>query len=518
MSSGDNGSPAAPARLGDLGAKFLIPVAAALTLLSFVRGAARRIDHELQLCAPGHVAQGALLPVRALLYTDLHRPEGARLRAARTTLELRASSDQALLAASVLHFSFGQSLDAVLSPPVAFTGKARLVATSDEPRVKVERDLEIGAVSAASRQAREPRRLPPLQRMAPGPVRVSSSDERAPSSLSLAIAGGVCVPEQPCQLFLHVGEPAAAVSLVPTPSVSLEPGDALVSGETSAVVRLRVRTHGPEAELRIAALRGGVQVATRAYRLAVALGASAARELPAILDAPARPSIGLFGDEPGCIVDAFASDRWARTGALRECRGGDVAPFAALEPGLWRLQLRRDPFAADSAAVRGLYVRRPGQSADEILRELANAVLEHAPDDPLAKAVRADPAPYEREIELVAHHLLARLDEGILTLPAMASSYPADLARLSAEQAVLRNWALLAIGLCALALGLLVAQRGLRAASQASELMAAAGEDARGLDRQRLRMVLRVLATVTSLLLAFAAIAVYMVARSHGIW
>ena len=107
--------------------------------------------------------------------------------------------------------------------------------------------------------------------------------------------------------------------------------------------------------------------------------------------------------------------------------------------------------------------------------------------------------------------------EGIVTLPPMVSSYPAEVARLSAEQAVLRNWALLAIGLCALALGLLVAQRGLRAASQASELMAAAGEDARGLDRQRLRMVLRVLATVTSLLLAFAAIAVYMVARSHGI-
>src|SRR5947207_1122103 len=88
MSSGDHGSPAAPARLGDLAAKLLVPVVAAVTLLSFVRGAARHIDHELRLSAPPRVAQGALLPVRALLYTDLHRPEGARLRASRTMLEL----------------------------------------------------------------------------------------------------------------------------------------------------------------------------------------------------------------------------------------------------------------------------------------------------------------------------------------------------------------------------------------------------------------------------------------------
>jgi hypothetical protein len=58
-----------------------------------------------------------------------------------------------------------------------------------------------------------------------------------------------------------------------------------------------------------------------------------------------------------------------------------------------------------------------------------------------------------------------------------------------------------------------VAQRGLSAADEASRLMTAAGEDPRRLDRQRLRMTLRVLATVSSLLLAFAAIAAYVIAR-----
>ena len=43
--------------------------------------------------------------------------------------------------------------------------------------------------------------------------------------------------------------------------------------------------------------------------------------------------------------------------------------------------------------------------------------------------------------------------------------------------------------------------------------MAQAGEEPGRIDRQRLRMTLRVLATVSSLLLAFAAIAAYVIAR-----
>ena len=43
--------------------------------------------------------------------------------------------------------------------------------------------------------------------------------------------------------------------------------------------------------------------------------------------------------------------------------------------------------------------------------------------------------------------------------------------------------------------------------------MEAAGEEVKRLQRQRLRMTLRILATVSSLLLAFAAIAAYVIAR-----
>jgi hypothetical protein len=46
--------------------------------------------------------------------------------------------------------------------------------------------------------------------------------------------------------------------------------------------------------------------------------------------------------------------------------------------------------------------------------------------------------------------------------------------------------------------------------------MRAAGEAPERLGRQRARMVLRTLAVVTSLLLAFAAIALYMVVRSRA--
>jgi hypothetical protein len=59
-----------------------------------------------------------------------------------------------------------------------------------------------------------------------------------------------------------------------------------------------------------------------------------------------------------------------------------------------------------------------------------------------------------------------------------------------------------------------VLQRGLAAASQASQLMAEAGESQLQVHRRHTRMTLRVLAVVSSLLLLFAAIAAYVIARA----
>jgi hypothetical protein len=333
--------------------------------------------------------------------------------------------------------------------------------------------------------------------------------------LAAQVQGGACVPERTCSVFVHVGEPAAAVRAIAAASLTPDARSAQPSAVTSAVVRLRVVTHGPEAELQIAAERAGALVGTRAFRLPVALGASALHELPGLLTTASAPRIALQDEEPGCIVDGFHERHWSRTGALAACRG-ERLPFAALAPGLWRLQVRRDPFAVDSAAVASVYVQRAGERAADVLARLARAAREQDPEDALARAVVAQPDAFAAELADTASYLLALLDAGLIALPEPVSSYPRARALLIAERERVRGFALFALALCGLTIGLLVAQRGLRAATQAGELMAEAGETPEQIGRQRLRMTLRVLATVSSLMLAFAAIAAYVIARGQA--
>jgi hypothetical protein len=502
--------------VADFWAKILVPAAAALTLLAIATNATREVDDDLHLVAPDLARAGQSLPVRAQLYAGLHRPEGAQLITAPVELELRARSGQRLAHAR-MQPSYAHSMDAVLTLPQSYEGEARLTAHArlDAATPSSERVLEIKQESPAELLTLHERPLSPLQRFAAGPVRVRS-EQPAPNALSLVITGGACVPEQPCELWLYVGSPAASVHVLATPAATPDPQSAHPSEPTDGVVHLRAVTHGPEAELAIVAERAGTEVATRSFRLAVALGANVASEQPRIFDAPARPQIGLRSDEGGCIIDAFLERRWLRTGSLRDCRDHEPLPFDALEPGLWRLQLRRDPFSGDSAAVRSIYVRQPGEPAAHVLSRLASAALDQSPDDALARAVRNTPEAYAAALDDTAGYLLASLDSGIIALPAPASGYPMAMLQLQLARAKLRKLALFALLLCALTLGLIVAQRGLVAASEAAHVMAEAGAEPPELDRQRLRSTLRVLATVSSLLLAFVAIAVYMVARSQG--
>jgi hypothetical protein len=303
--------------------------------------------------------------------------------------------------------------------------------------------------------------------------------------------------------------------LLATPSATPDAQSTRPSAQTNGVVRLAVTTHGPEAQVTLQAEREGVVVATRALRLPVALGVAALHAPVRVLRAQARPQLGLDADETGCIVDLFREQRWLQGASLRQCRGGEAWP-SALEPGVWRAQLRRDPFASESASAFAFYVRAAGRDAAAALQQIAGAALEYDASDALARAVAADPNAFAASFEPTAAYLLAVLDAGVIALPAPVSSYPRAIARAQLERDRLRALSLLVLAACALALGLLVLQRGLRAAAEASRVMEAAGEDPRRLERQRARMALHVLATVTSLLLAFVAIAVYMIVRGRA--
>jgi len=97
--------------------------------------------------------------------------------------------------------------------------------------------------------------------------------------------------------------------------------------------------------------------------------------------------------------------------------------------------------------------------------------------------------------------------------PTPVSSLPAARKALARERTRARTFALLTLALAGLTLALLVAQRGLDAGARTRRSLYEAGaQSVPPAARQRLR----VLAVATSLLLIFAAIAVYLIVRSHA--
>jgi hypothetical protein len=144
---------------------------------------------------------------------------------------------------------------------------------------------------------------------------------------------------------------------------------------------------------------------------------------------------------------------------------------------------------------------------------LARAALVADGGDLLARAVARDADHFAGDLANTASYLAAMLEEGIYAQPIAESSLPAALARLEHERGRLRTYALVALALTALMLGLLVARRGLRAGAEARRILVDAGSLA---PPRRSLMLLRVAAVVASLLFVFVAIAIYLVARGQG--
>jgi hypothetical protein len=515
MSSGGDGPPAGLARIADFSVRFGLPAAAALALLSIVTAPGDDPDRELHVIAPEAADPGDSLPVRAHLYTGLRRPEGPRLSAVTGRARLRTAGGR-VLADAPLAAGHGPSMETLLRIPEATAAPLQVeveVQTEGGPLV-VGRPLRVGVSGAADAPTPRALRLP--ARFSAGPVR-AVGDAPPPDSLTLRVAGGACVPEAPCTLLLHVGEPAASVRVRSNAAVTPLPASARPSAPTAGVVALGVRIRGPEASLDLVAEREGQPVATRSFRLPVALG-SRALSLPEgpLFDPPAGPRLKLLGAEGSCIVDVWRAGRWLRSLSLDDCGGGgQLQP--GLPAGIWRLQVRRDPFGSGSAAVATLWVRDPTRSPDADLLRLAAAARRRAPDDRLAAALLARPSRAGPERALAVRYLLAILDAGLWPLPAAVSSRPVALARLAAHRADVRRMALVVIVLSGLALSGWLASRGLAASAEAGRILAAAGESARDQGRNRLRMRLRVASAVLSLLLAFGAIALYVFARGSGL-
>lgn len=507
------------AGLGPLGRVIAIaaPALTALTLAAIVALPPTEPDHELQLLAPERAPAGAIVPLRAHLYAGLSRAEGPSLALAAVSVELRGP-DSKPWARADLRPGFGNTLEGALRVPPNRSGNATLIARAryQGTALAVERGLHIAGNNRAQPHASAPalRELPPLRSLSLGPLRALGP--QPPNALDARVRGGACIPEAPCELLVHVGEPAATVLAEASASVSTA-GTQSSAEPTSGVVALQVTAHGPEAELSLRADRDGAAVARRGVRLPLALGGNAFAQLPDVLAVHDPLTIAAYGTEPGCIVDAFADGRWARSGSLHDCRSPARAPFADLEPGLWRVQLRRDRFTSNDAAVHSLYVAQPGETPAEIVASLAPAALALDPGDDFARRLIAQPDADPTHQAGNTRYLLAVLDRYVATLPAASSSYAAAVLRLQATRGQLRRLGLLALAACGLTLAALLGQRGLDAAGQAAGVLAAAGSDPRTVQRARARVALRVLATLCALLLAFAAIAAYVVARAAAL-
>jgi len=505
------------------------PAAAALTLSLLVLSSRQEPDAELQLEADEHALAGETIALRARLYAGLSRVEGPSLQAAPCRLDV-LDADRAVLATRWLRPGLGPSLEGEIAIPASAHGRVllRAQAAQGEPRVSVTRELLVDGERAAPILPL-PRRLPALQRLALGPLHALGPE--APSTLRPRIRGGACVPEQPCELLVHVGDPAAALQLRATPSATPDSASAQPSEVTRGVVALQVVVHGPEAVTELVATRQGAELASRSLRLPVVLGSSRAILASTRWRAGERPRIALMdAGSTACIVDAYGRDgRLRHTATLRDCVRPSPPPFA-LEPGVNRLQLRTDPFGSDSAAVVTVYARSDGQSPADELAALATSAIAFDGSDELARTLRTDPdavardrpstaAPDwtpERARSLASRYLLAIHDEGLYATPRAVSGLPQAQLEHAALREGHRRLGLLVLALCALALAALVAERGLTSSAEARAVLAAAGSDAAAQRRQRARSWLHLVSTVASLLLLFALVAVYVIVRGQG--
>jgi hypothetical protein len=486
------------------------PVLAAFALGLVLLGSPRDSDYDLQLTVADSAQPNQELPMRALLYENLRSVEGPRLsaRALDVQLEDRSGEVEARGRLAPAHAGYADIEGALRIPP-RLHGEYRLRASTqvDTVRLDVERPLKVGDAASYAVQGRP---LRALQQFSEGPLQPEPG-AIAPDVLRVRVAGGACVPEEECRIYVHVGTPAASVWIEGNSTVTPQTAAAPDSVPGPGVRALSIVTHGPEAQLWLRASRAGAQVAQRSVRLPIALGASALRLRAAVVEVGQPLSIELLGGEGGCIVDVFRDGHWVRTASAPSCT--QRQPIAALPAGVYRVQARRDPFASATAGVALAIVLAPGQSKGDALRELARRVSELDPTDRFAKSTLiADESSLQLDAAGIGY-LAAALESGVIELPRAVSGYAATLEKLAHAQAQLRWLSILALVLGAISLALAVGRSGLQAAARADAILLEAGHTGPVRRRARARSMLSLVLSVLSLMLVFVVLGAYVVAR-----
>lgn len=437
------------------------------------------VTHALQLAAPDAVAPGADVPLRTFLLFGVSVGDAPTLTASEVTVEL-LEGDR-VLASTTLAASPTSTAEGVLTAPDrAGDFVLHAVARLDgEIVATVARELSVAADAPPA--APLARLAPPLSQFALGPLVIEPS-QLPPPAFDARVAGGVCVPDQPCQVLVDLGADGYDVRFEPGPAVTVTAG----AEHEGRYARLTLQVTGPEGEGVLCALSNGTPVARRGLRLPVALATpTVALREPFVRDGRLAMELAPPPGRTTLIADLSRDDRFVRTltlpgGALDEHgrRSVDLS-FEGLPDGVYRVSVRADPFPTDHVI-------------DRIVRLGPPAAPPFDADGPLA----------------FAYHAAALEDEG-LTLPTLVSGLEGDRARMESGQGLVRGFAIAAMLVAAVLIVLAVMRRGIASDAQAAKVLREAGatEDERAIRHQRLTLALTVLALAFALLAGTALVA-----------
>ena len=332
---------------------------------------------DLRFSAPVVARPGTSIGVRAW---QVDQDENGRtvIRAPAVRVELRNAAGL-LLQTSSLETSRVQGAEGTLPIGASIEGELSLTARSilDGEAVEVSRTLYVqpGIDSKLPRgrsvNAFQAYELEPMQVYAP---------DQAPSTIDPRIVEGACSPELECTLLVWLDGADGMVRVEDLGGARFERSLAPVVGgfaELSLIVR------GHEALVDVFALSpDGLPRASRRVRLPVVPGAMVARVTSR--DGWASVRWQELGGPTPVLVDLFDGRRWVAALSL----DADAEPFELPGPGIWRVQLRRDLFSDNTAAVSYAVLARSG--GPSALREVAEAIARRSQLeglDPIAHAV-----------------------------------------------------------------------------------------------------------------------------------
>jgi hypothetical protein len=495
--------------IGELLVRVGAPLAVAALFGGVLLLSAARPDRDLQLIALSQVRPGEPMAIRAFLFEGLHRPQGPSLASAEVELRL-ADRQGRTIARGRLEPSLVAGMEGTLGVPEGVSGPhllhAEVVEGAHATRAYVPLEIAEGAPGIVLRG----RLASPLQQYELFGV-VLDGAAPAPDPFEVRVVGGACVPEEPCRLLVRVGEPAAAVGRPPTAAVEVL-GDASPE-ERAGLVVLDVVVHGPEAEVQLVATREGAPVARRTVRLPIAQAAPTLVVDPVWASAPASPRLRVGGVAPGkpIIVDAMREGRWTYTGSTRVGPDGHVPwPLEPLGEGVWRIQVRTDPYGTGSAAARVLPVVAPARGPEGAVRAMARRSVALDLDDALAARVLGEGLDASLTAEEHVVYMAALQELRLAVQPAALSGYVQQTVGAEASIEAWRWVGAAGVLFVGIAVGAYLLWRGLRASAQAGRLV---GDDDGAPPTPAWRPVLVVAAVATAFALIFAAIALFILTR-----